>query len=113
MIRLEIKVIIPDNKKKEDFLKLLLDTAATSSDPCFWQISLDICEIQRATLEAVLGSKGFPFLEGSKVLLITCDFDSTKQAKKAYVFFKNLALSWEIEINGFVGNRVFSDILEL
>ncbi|NUM34233.1 MAG: hypothetical protein HUU50_06800 [Candidatus Brocadiae bacterium] len=113
MIRLEIKVIVPDNKKREDFLKLLLDTANADPDSFFWQTPFDIVDTERATLEAVLGQEGFPFLEGTKLLTITCDFASKKQAKKAYTFFKGLSLSWEMEINGFTGRRLYSDLLDV
>lgn len=58
MIRLEVKVEIPDNRKKEDFLKLLLHSGQ-DNDVFLWQNSFDIKEMERATFEAVLGEGAF------------------------------------------------------
>lgn len=113
MIRLEIKVVIPDNRKREDFLKLLLDSAAADPDSFFWRTPFDITDVERATLEAVLGAEGFPFLHGNKLLQITCDFASKQQARKAYNFFKGLAISWELEISGFTGRRIYNDLFDV
>lgn len=112
MIRLEIKVVIPDNRKRQDFLKLLLDTAAADPESFFWQTPFDIVDMERATLSAVLGVEGFPFLEGTKLIKMTCDFANKKNARKAFHFFKSLSLSWEMEISGFTGRRLYNDILD-
>ena len=112
MIRLEVKVVIPEQRKKEEFLKLLLDSAA-SDDIFLWQTHFDIAESERASLEAVLGHGGFPFLEGSKLLILTCDFATRKQAGKACEFFKSLAISWDLEISEFTGKRIYSDLLDI
>jgi hypothetical protein len=111
-IRLEVKVVIPDNRKKEDFLKLLLDSAK-EDDSLFWQTDFDVAETERASIEAVLGKRGFPFLQGNKLLTLTCDFASKKQEQKAYNFFRSLAVSWDLEINEFTGTRMYSEILDL
>ena len=113
MIRLEVKVLIPDDKTRKDFLKLFLDSASADKNSFFWQIPFDIVDGERATLEAVLGAKGFPFLQGTKMMQITCDLLNKNQAKKAFDFFKSLAINWEIEINCLVGKRMYNDILDL
>ena len=65
---------------------------------------------ERASLEAVLGKGGFPFLAGSKLLLIACDFANKKHAQQVYKFFKALAISWDLEINEFIGKRIYNDL---
>ncbi len=112
MIRLEIKISIPDSRKKEDFLKVLQENAK-NSDSSLWQTNFDIIEGQRAALQAVLGTEGLPYFEYQKILIITCDFATKKQAHKVYNLFKKMAISWEMEINGLVGKRIFSDLLDI
>lgn len=112
MIRLEIKVEIPDHRKKEEFLKSLLDIASEDSNSFFWQNHFDVIDGDRASLEAVLGKDGFPFLQGDKLLILTCDFATEKQLQKAYSFFKRLALSWHIEMTKIPGERLYGDLFD-
>ena len=113
MIRLEVKVVIPDHRKREEFLKLLLDSAADDIYSVFWQTPIDMMEMDRGALEAVLGTEGFPFMKGCKLLIMVCDFANKKHADAAVEFFKSLAISWEIEINEFTGKRLYSDLLDV
>ena len=115
MIRVEVKVVIPDDKTREDFLKYLLDNASEDAhdmNSFFWLAYFDIAEVQRASLEAVLGQAGFPFLDGTKLLVLTCDFASEKMAQRSCDFFQNLGVAWDIEINKIYGTRVYKDIVE-
>ena len=111
MIRLEIKVVIPDDQEAEEFLRLLLRTA--SETDYFWQTHFDLFEGQRMSIEAVLGEKGFSFLDANKVLVLTCDIADSKQLPSVTKFFEKFTKSWEIEITKFPGERILGEKLEL
>jgi len=93
-------------------MKLFLESAK-DTDSTLWQTGFDVIEAERASLQAVLGTEGFPYLEGQKILIITCDFATKKQAHKIFNVFKKMAISWEMEINGLVGKRIYSDLLDI
>lgn len=112
VFRVELKVPVPDNRDKDDFFKLLLKTAAEGNDSFLWEVDLDIVEANRASVEAVLGEQGFAFMEGTTLLVITCDFAKKEQAVEACRFFQRLtASSWDVEITWFSGERACGEIL--
>lgn len=112
MIRIEIKVVIPINRTKDDFFKTILESSK-DKDSSLWQTNLDIAEIERISLQAAAGPDNTPFLDNQKVLVISADFATKRQAQRVYELFKKMAISWEIEITGLVGKRIFSDLLDL
>lgn len=113
MIRIEVKVIIPDDYSKEKFFKVFLARVAEDADSFFWQIHYDVLEGERVSLEAVLGPEGFPFLEGKKLLVFRFDLAKAKHADRIRSFFRSLAVSCDIEIDEFRGERIYGDVLDL
>ena len=83
-----------------------------NSDTFFWQHHFDLIDAQRASIDAVLGKEGFPFLDGNKLLILTCDFATRNQSQKFCTFFQDLAINWDIEINEFSGKRIYGEFLD-
>ena len=109
MIRLEFKVVIPDKKKPEDFWKVFLKRFSDESI-LFWQVNCDTYIFERNSLEAVLGSDGFPFVDTKKVICIHWDFATEKETQEASRLLEQFSGKWEMEISIFRGERIFRDI---
>lgn len=113
VIRIEVKIIIPERQTKKEFLQVFLDRIAEDADSFFWQTHFDIVEGQRVSLEAVLGKEGFPFLDGSELLIFVFDLVNRSQAQKVCAFFRSLAVTCDIEINQFGGTRIYGELIDL
>lgn len=113
MIRIEVKIIIPDHYSKKEFLQVFLDRIAEDVDSFFWQTHFDILEGERASLEAVLGQEGFPFLDGNHLLVFHFDLVNQKQCERVCSFFRSLAVACDIEINQFRVSRIYGELLDI